>query len=534
MKKIVNFVLLCAMTTGAAMAVSCEKTGPETEAKQYTITVTNDGNGTAEASETKAEKGTTITLEATPAEGYLFGKWIIVSGGVELDNEMAATATFTMPEENVTFKAEFVVDEDTVEHNVTVTDDGNGTGAATPAKALKDAEITLESTPVNGYMFSKWIVVSGDVTLDDDTAATTTFTMPAEDVTVKAEFVIDPAQVKYDVTVTDDGNGSGTATPAKAVMNSEITLKATPKAGFLFGKWTVVSGEVTLGDANAITTKFTMPEGNVTVKAEFIVDPAAVEYNVTVTDDGNGTGKATPAKAVRGAEITLEATPATGCQFLKWTVESGTVYLDDENAATTTFKMPEENVTIKAEFETNLFDPITDTEFKKFCEQYDKNKDGFLTRKEAEAVTSIDIMDMTQIKSVKGIEVFTNLVEFYSGYSGIKELDLSTHYKLEAVECAGNFMTSLTLGEHPNLRAILCYANKITKLDISRYPKLLRVQCQRNQLPADVLRKILSDLPMRTADDQAQVSIGRNTGSAELTDAELQAARDKNWKVTNS
>ncbi len=534
MKRLVNLVLLCTITLSAAMTVSCEKTGSENEAQQYTITVTDDGNGTAEASETKAVKGTEITLEATPAKGYLFGKWTVVSGDVELDDETAAIAKFTMPEENVTLKAEFIVDEETVEHYVTVTNDGNGTGTATPARALKDAEITLTSTPAEGYMFSKWTLVSGDTTLDDDTAATTTFTMPAENVTVRAEFVIDPAKVKYDVTVTDDGNGTGTATPAKAVMGTEITLRASAKAGYLFSKWTLVSGDATLDSETSATAKFTMPEENVTVKAEFTVDPDAVEYDITVTNDGNGTGVATPSKAVRGAEVTLVASPTTeGYLFYKWTVVSGDVEFEDETAATTTFKMPMENVTVKAEFETNNFNFITDSGFRSFCNQFDTNKDSFLSRAEAEKVRSIDIMDRYEIKSVKGIEVFTNLVELWSGYSGITELDLSKNLKLESVECEDNGITSLTLGEHPNMRAILCVGNSIAKLDVSKCPALKILECQRNMLPANELRKILSDLPVRAAGDGAKVVIRSNSGSMELTADDLKVAQDKNWTVTN-
>ncbi len=69
---------------------------------QYTVTVTNDGNGTATANLTLAENGTAITLTATPKDGYNFKEWQVVSGGVTVaDNK------FTMGTADVEIKAVF-------------------------------------------------------------------------------------------------------------------------------------------------------------------------------------------------------------------------------------------------------------------------------------------------------------------------------------------------------------------------------------------------------------------------------------------
>ncbi|HCH97308.1 MAG TPA: hypothetical protein DFI63_04715, partial [Lachnospiraceae bacterium] len=116
----------------------------------------------------------------------------------------------------------------------------------------------------------------------------------------------------YTVTISNDGNGSGTASPSAAVVGTEITLTATPNTGYRFKEWEVISGGV------AITNnKFTMPDGNVEVKAIFEKDapPAPTEYTVTVTSGGNGTASVSHAKAVVGTEITLTAMPDTGYRF---------------------------------------------------------------------------------------------------------------------------------------------------------------------------------------------------------------------------
>lgn len=68
----------------------------------------------------------------------------------------------------------------------------------------------------------------------------------------------------YTVTVENDGNGSASAVPVSATMGEKITLTVTPNSGYRFQKWQIVSGDVTISDDT-----FTMPAGNVVVKAVF-------------------------------------------------------------------------------------------------------------------------------------------------------------------------------------------------------------------------------------------------------------------------
>ena len=151
------------------------------------------------------------------------------------------------------------------------------------------------------------------------------------------------APAEHTITVTTEGNGTASASPAKAVAGEEITLTATPDGGYHFKEWQVISGGVTIKD-----DKFTMPEGNVEVKAIFEEDapPAPTEFTITVKTDGNGTASASPAKAVASEEITLTATPNTGYHFKEWQVISGNVTIKDDK-----FLMPDSNVEVKAIFE---------------------------------------------------------------------------------------------------------------------------------------------------------------------------------------
>ena len=165
------------------------------------------------------------------------------------------------------------------EYAVTVRDDGHGTGSADLASATAGTEITLTATPNAGYHFKEWQVMSGDVTVRDDK-----FTMPSDNVEIKAIFEEDapPTPTEYTVTVKTDGNGTASASHAKAVVGTEITLTATPNAGYHFKEWQVMSGDVTVRD-----DKFTMPSDNVEIKAIFEEDAPPTPTEYTVTFDGN-------------------------------------------------------------------------------------------------------------------------------------------------------------------------------------------------------------------------------------------------------
>ena len=164
-------------------------------------------------------------------------------------------------------------------YTVTVSNNGNGTGTATPSTAAAGTTITLTATPNKGYHFKEWLVISGGVTIKDDK-----FLMPNDNVEVKAIFEKDapPAPTEFTITVKTDGNGTASASHAKAVVGTEIRLTATPNKGYHFKEWQVMSGGVTIKD-----DKFLMPSANVDVKAIFEEDvPAPTEFIVTF--DGNG------------------------------------------------------------------------------------------------------------------------------------------------------------------------------------------------------------------------------------------------------
>ena len=145
-----------------------------------------------------------------------------------------------------------------------------------------------------------WSIVSGvlpgGLSLNEDTGeisgtpageGTEVFTVMAvndlgEDIKELSITIVKAPEAEYAVTVRDDGHGTGSADPASATAGTEITLTATPNAGYHFKEWQVMSGDVTVRD-----DKFTMPSDNVEIKAIFEEDASPTPTEYTVTFDGN-------------------------------------------------------------------------------------------------------------------------------------------------------------------------------------------------------------------------------------------------------
>jgi len=236
---------------------------PNENPTMYDVTVTTDGNGTVSTSAASGEEGTRITLTAVPEDGYRFKEWEVVSGDVTIEND-----SFVLGDEDVEIRAIFEKLPDPV-YDVTVTTDGNGTAGAAPASGKTGTEILLIAVPEDGYRFKEWEVVSGDVTIENDS-----FVLGDEDVEIRAIFEKLPDPV-YDVTVTTDGNGTAGAAPASGKTGTEILLIAVPEDGYRFKEWEVVSGDVTIENDS-----FVLGDEDVEIRAIFeeipVIDPPSV------------------------------------------------------------------------------------------------------------------------------------------------------------------------------------------------------------------------------------------------------------------
>ena len=126
------------------------------------------------------------------------------------------------------------------EYSITVLNDGNGTASASAQKSAAGKEITLTAAPNEGYQFKEWVVESGGVVITENK-----FTMPAENVAVKAVFEEIPAAT-YSVTYVANDATSGTVPDAQTkVKGEDLKLAANTgnlaKTGYSFAGWNTAS-----------------------------------------------------------------------------------------------------------------------------------------------------------------------------------------------------------------------------------------------------------------------------------------------------
>lgn len=404
------------------------------------------------------------------------------------------------------------------EYSICIADDGNGIVAVNVGEsAAPGVEVTLIATPADGYLFQKWIVMNGDAILSNEKTNHTTFTMPVGDVKIGVEFKLESA-LKYAIIVTGDDNGTieasiGDTTVPEAEEGVEVTLMATPAEDYSFIKWVVLNGDVSFSDEKINPVTFTMPVGDVEIRAKF-KKKIVPNYTYTITAIGDGNGYASASvngtfavNAEEGEEITVTASPFSGYEFLKWTVESGDIILSDEETTPATFIMPAVNVEIKAIFkeEFDVFQEITDPGLLAYCRRFDTNRNGKLSMTEAQAVTRIDLAGegIFDVTSLAGIEYFTNLDFLDCGRNqltnldvsantkltqllcydiGLISLDLSNNPELTWLNCDNNRLTNLNISANTKLRSFFCNYNRLTSLDVSNNPELIYLGCNNNQL----------------------------------------------------
>ena len=141
------------------------------------------------------------------------------------------------------------------EYAVIVRDDGHGTGSADPASATAGTEITLTAAPNAGYHFKEWQVMSGDVTVRDDK-----FTMPSDNVEIKAIFEEDAPPTPTEYTVTFDGNDGTPSVDSMTTTKQKLTsLPDASRSKHSFNGWyTEKSGGTKITTATVFSAKTTV------------------------------------------------------------------------------------------------------------------------------------------------------------------------------------------------------------------------------------------------------------------------------------
>ena len=229
---------------------------------------------------------------------------------------------------------------------------------------VEGEEVSFDAPEKDGYTFTGWKVtgLSADV---DTTKATISFKMPANNVTLKAQYT-ENAPETYELKVTDakvtlkDGGDVADLTAVPA--GTELVATAPEKDGYTFTGW---EKEGLPADANidGATITFKMPANKVTLNAKY-TENAPETYELKVTDakvtlkDGGDVADLTAVPV--GTELKATAPEKDGYTFTGWEKE-GLPADAKIDGATVTFKMPANNVTLKAQYTENVPEKYTVT-----------------------------------------------------------------------------------------------------------------------------------------------------------------------------
>lgn len=335
-------------------------------------------------------KDTEVTLKATDTapEGKEFKGWKLykVVNGTEteitnetelsklLKNGTETTATLTMPAYNV--KAEPYYSD--IPYNIMAVD---CTVDKTEAP-MGDTVTATRREPEANERFTGWTVTVNGVKQPDDfltpdanDPAKVRFTMPAENVEIKANFEGNPTlNIGDHVTANIDGSDASVPSGSTVPVDATVHLTAIAPDGQHFTGWTVKVGDeeqkadtfLTPDKNDPTKATFTMPSKNVEVTANFASNPTLnptlrVGDHVTATIEGSDASVPSDSTVPvpKNKIVHLTANVPDGQHFISWTVlvggeeQKADTFLKtpDENDPTkVTFTMPDKNVEVKATF----------------------------------------------------------------------------------------------------------------------------------------------------------------------------------------
>ncbi len=257
----------------------------------------------------------------------------------------------------------------------------------------------------------------------------------------------------YTITINSDGNGSAiaavdSAEAYEAEEGATVTLTATPKEGYLFGKWTADNTDVTFEGEESPSTTFTMPAGNVVIGVKFVTDPSFDIFEKM--DDPAFKAYCAKFDANKDGVLSVrEATLIKNLQIASLGIESlaGIEYFHNlqsltcnNNSITSLDLSGKENLT------------YTDCRYNK--------------------LTSLDVSGCAALTELNCLE------------NELTSLDLSGCVALGLLSCGKNLMTSLDLSECTALTTMDCTYNRLTTLDVSQNGALSDLWCHDNRMSA--------------------------------------------------
>ncbi|MDR2102228.1 MAG: SUMF1/EgtB/PvdO family nonheme iron enzyme [Treponema sp.] len=325
----------------------------------YTVRAGNPANGRLLPKPAHGAPGTEIYLEAIPDPGYVLKRGSLKYRGASGERPVnEISRTFVLPAEHVLVNGEFEV---LPMGNYTVGTPNLTGGRVLPEPGFGKAgdTIFLWVIPNPGFIFKEESLVytdaSGSHKIDTNTRS---FTMPADHVTVRAEFA--PAGTgEYTVRTENIAHGQILTEPEYGKAGTPISLRINPDPGYRLRQGSLEyigsSGGTTLIEGES--PGFFLPADHITVQAEF---EALAPGNYTIQTDYIPHGYITPLPAfgTPNTPVYLWVTPDPGYILAYKSLEYQT--LPDlrsvaVNDSTRTFELPMSHIRVSGKFEKAPF-----------------------------------------------------------------------------------------------------------------------------------------------------------------------------------
>ena len=268
-----------------------------------------------------------------PTKAGTYSVYIVVNDSDHYDGIQYKVDTYTVSESKYTL----TVDDKSTEH-------------------VAGEKLSFTADEKDGYTFTGW-KVTGLPTDVDTTKATISFTMPANNVTLKAQYTENaPKTYKLDVTDAQVTLKDGSAVADLTAVSVGTELKATADEDTetsVFKSWNCTGLELTEEQSTARVVYFTMPDHDVNLKAEFVTPTNKLEVTdakVTLKDGG---AVADLTAVPVGTELVATADEDTETSVFKnWNCTGLELTEEQRTAREIYFTMPDHDVNLVAEFVT--------------------------------------------------------------------------------------------------------------------------------------------------------------------------------------
>lgn len=270
----------------------CDNTSTEYTFSKYNITINPNGgiykNSSSSITEEIESFPQNMYIDNPIRTGYEFKGW---QTDIALDENNGLLTTI--------LKADWLA----TSVSVIINPDGGlyeGSASTKVVKANSGEYYELSEPTKDGYVFDKWIIVSGS----DSEIVGNRLKVGTEEVTVKAIY-----KQLYTLTINLNGGSSSQSLTHYMLEGTTLILTEPTKNGYTFNGWT---GEGINGST------FTMGSSNVTISASWNVINYTITYNLS-----GGSGNNPTSYNIDTTTFTLTNPTKTGYTFNGWTGSNG-------------------------------------------------------------------------------------------------------------------------------------------------------------------------------------------------------------------